>query len=993
MKKSLAFVIVSLVFVAFTFNRAAFAQGPTPSATAAPVPTPSPTPALVPQPISDASNFWNWLTQNYGALAAIGIVIGLALFAIIFALAQSVASGSLDGVKDRVKDGTKKQIAELENRKMQDTRLRAYLTHSVSEAYSNLDLKSLEEREYDTEVRLREVYIPLRARGTLDEADKHPRKGADEMRLAEAARDSSARAPELTEWIARAPKGRLVVVGRAGSGKSTFLKYVALILADAWLQNNPALVKEKLQITLDPLPVPIYFPLGEFGVFWTKVVKEEERTLQLQGHALLRFLAHNFSLYDLDAPYFANLLKQGQCLIFLDGLDEVKPDLRPAIVQVVEAFVREYASDDAKRPNRYIVACRPEAYRGTPVLSQIQEVAIEPLDQDQVSDFIRRWYREVLRRGDALTAGAEREADDKTRTLLQAIETKPQVRDLTDTPLLLTLIAILHNRHELPDSRVELYDDCTCLLLRDWEKSRPGEQGRQVYREQTPPQVPEELERRREFLQPAAFWLLQAGLPAAPKSDWAREIVARLQLPGDPTEARRRVEIFLEWAVVRCNILDETENEVYGFTHHRTFQEYLAAGYLVSREEDGITTALDLATNRDWWETLRLMAAATRNSKRRSDFLCRVLDRTEPEAILLVGSCLVELRDPYLDPEIANETKQKLIAVMTNAELPAKETRALAGELLGWLGDPREDVSAEIPVVVPVPGGEYWIGSPEGQGYDSERPRHQVTLNDFWISRYPVTNAQYEKFWKAGGYDAERYWTPAGWTWRRGEYKPNLEEVDKKYRESYRTWIEGRKNRSEPYFWRDRRWNIPNHPVVGVTWFEAMAYCAWLMDKLQVSSYKLQVWRNHQLETCDLKPGAYLRLPTEAEWEAAARGKTEKVYPWSNTFDAKLANTSESSIEHTTAVGQYPGGRSPCGALDMSGNVWEWCHSLYKPYRYVASDGREDEKSDAFRVLRGGSWYDDVNYARAAFRFRNYPDSFLNNVGFRFVVSPIGSGF
>ena len=136
-----------------------------------------------------------------------------------------------------------------------------------------------------------------------------------------------------------------------------------------------------------------------------------------------------------------------------------------------------------------------------------------------------------------------------------------------------------------------------------------------------------------------------------------------------------------------------------------------------------------------------------------------------------------------------------------------------------------------------------------------------------------------------------------------------------------------------------------------------------------------------------------MRLPTEAEWEAAARGKTEKVYPWSNTFDAKLANTSESSIEHTTAVGQYPGGRSPCGALDMSGNVWEWCHSLYKPYRYVASDGREDEKSDAFRVLRGGSWYDDVNYARAAFRFRNYPDSFLNNVGFRFVVSPIGSGF
>jgi formylglycine-generating enzyme required for sulfatase activity len=387
------------------------------------------------------------------------------------------------------------------------------------------------------------------------------------------------------------------------------------------------------------------------------------------------------------------------------------------------------------------------------------------------------------------------------------------------------------------------------------------------------------------------------------------------------------------------------------------------------------------------------MVAATRNSKRRSDFLCRALERSEPEATLLVASCLVELRDQYLDPAIAQDVKPKLITLMTESELPAKETRALAGELLGWLGDPREDVSAAIPIVVPVPGATYWIGTDTSDQSD-ERPRHQVPLRDFWIGRYPVTNAQYKLFVDARGYDTENYWTPAGWAWRRGEYKPNLELYDKKYRDAIRAWIEGRKNRSEPYFWRDRRWNIPNHPVVGVTWFEAMAYCAWLTEKLKAQSEQLKVWHAGKLLTWKWELDALtVRLPTEAEWEAAARGLAEQEYPWGKDFDAKLANTSESNIEHTTAVGQYPAGRSHCDALDLAGNVWEWCHSIYQPYPIRPADGREQIESDKFRVVRGGSWSDDENHARAACRLRLNPGNFNLNVGFRVVFSPNSPGF
>ena len=724
--------VVLFLFLVLAFGvQFVTAQTPTPAPTI--TPTPSPTPSFLPDEARRAVDWFTNLVTHYGWLVA--LVLGAV--GVLLAVGIWLFTHTASGVGQTVQSHAKKQADATVARMQYDEHLREYL-ENFRRTYAFLDLKSLDERGgYDTDVRLREVYIRLRARGSLAEDERRTKNAPGEMMG-----ERQGHAPELTEWLARFP--RLVVLGRAGSGKSTFLKYVALVLADARLGRNPALAHTALGVAFEPLPVPIYFPLREFGAFWKSALKDEDKFLELRGRALLRFLEHNFSRYGLDAAYFQKLLRAGQCLIFLDGLDEVKSDLRSAVVEVVEAFVREFASTDGAHPNRYVVACRPEAYRGQSALHQFQEVTLESLDQDQVADFVQRWYREVLRRHNALTPDAENEAKQKSDTLLRAINEKDQVRDLTDTPLLLTLVAMLHHRQELPDSRVELYHDCTRLLLDKWEKSRPGEQGRLAHQELTPPEVPVELERRREFLQPAAFWLLQTGLPAAPKSEWAREIVTRLQLPGDPVQARQRVEIFLEWAAERCNILEETDEGIFQFTHHRTFQEYLAAGYLVSREEDGLTIALGLATNRDWWETLRLMVAATRNTKRRSDFLCRALERAEPEGALLVGFCLAELKDLYLDAAILDAARQKLLALMTDPELPAKETRALAGELLGRIGDPRADVTTPLPVLVPVPGGTYWIG--DDKKYERERPRHQVTLTPFWIGKYPVTNAQFEHF-------------------------------------------------------------------------------------------------------------------------------------------------------------------------------------------------------------------------------------------------------
>ena len=219
---------------------------------------------------------------------------------------------------------------------------------------------------------------------------------------------------------------------------------------------------------------------------------------------------------------------------------------------------------------------------------------------------------------------------------------------------------------------------------------------------------------------------------------------------------------------------------------------------------------------------------------------------------------------------------------------------------------------------VEVPAGEFWMGSDNGR--DNEKPRHRLHLDQYWLSKTPVTNQQYLTFVQATGMKTPQYW----------------------------------ENRSIPK-------GKETHPVVEVSWDTALAYSRWLSELT----------------------GENLRLPSEAEWEKCARGTDGRRYPWGDAFDIALCNTEGNSIYGTTSVDRYPRGASFYGAFDMAGNVWEWTVSSLERYPYKIDDGREGLKTNEHQVLRGGSWDDDLDYARTAFRDYANPYDCLSDVGFR----------
>jgi sulfatase modifying factor 1 len=241
-------------------------------------------------------------------------------------------------------------------------------------------------------------------------------------------------------------------------------------------------------------------------------------------------------------------------------------------------------------------------------------------------------------------------------------------------------------------------------------------------------------------------------------------------------------------------------------------------------------------------------------------------------------------------------------------------------------GEDKADDGAEM---VLVPGGPFTMGSP-GTGLDedaAEKPVHQVTLPAFFIDKYEVTAAQYARYLNA----ARRTQDDAGHEYVGVDERLPLEQIGGQ--------------------WQPRK-GMEKFPMGNVTWHGAAAYARW----------------------------AGKRLPTEAEWEKAARGADGRKFPWGGAMDFGRFRL---GIDRLAPVGSFAAGASPCGCLDMSGNAWEWTSSLFKPYPYNPADGREDLQAAGRRVARGGSFGGEPEIAHAAYRFRPDPAFRHQYLGFR----------
>ncbi|RRR76063.1 MAG: hypothetical protein EI684_03595 [Candidatus Viridilinea halotolerans] len=246
-----------------------------------------------------------------------------------------------------------------------------------------------------------------------------------------------------------------------------------------------------------------------------------------------------------------------------------------------------------------------------------------------------------------------------------------------------------------------------------------------------------------------------------------------------------------------------------------------------------------------------------------------------------------------------------------------------------------------IPPLVHIPAGPFLMGS-NGLVSDDEKPQNTLTLPDYWIGRTPITNAQFRSFVEGDGYTNRAYWTEVGWAWR----------------EKWQV--------SQPRYWANAKWNGDDYPVVGVSWFEAVAYCRWL----------------------SAMTGHEFRLPSEAEWEKAARGPDGRIWPWGNTWEAGRCNSEEAGIKRSAPVGHYPNGASPYGVLDMTGNGWEWCATKWgKSYPYRLEDEWAEEylEEGADRCFRGGAFWWNRQGVRGAFPHLISPRVRLNVSGLRVV--------
>jgi formylglycine-generating enzyme required for sulfatase activity len=686
-------------------------------------------------------------------------------------------------------------------------------------------------------------------------------------------------------------------------------KYPCIILlGDPGSGKTTALEHLAYQLSDEPDKLPLPVRLSEFQPGMTL----EEFILQGWGGSLR-------SDYWGAPQLAANLegyLEEGKLFFLFDALNEMPREDFKEHSQALRQFIDRWSA----KGNRFLVTCRVLDYGEE--LSGLQRVEVLPLNKEQIPVFLRN---ELPGGWEALWGELTKGEDEQHRLL-----------ELACNPYLLTMmIDVYAEDGRLGENRAELLERFAQILMH-WARGKyPSDEWL-------------EADVQHEALSVMAYEMqARAGSGAMVETKLIKTVMPRQvqtdpKWPAVPSPPDQVLSLAAGAHIVEMPV-DHSSVRFY----HQLLQEYFAAHQMLKRDpvslaglwrwpwlEEAMPLWVRPERNYDplppppptGWEETTVLAAGL--AAENDDQLVRALIEVNP---VLAGRCLYE-GQAKVDQTVRQAAIDSLLLALADPAV-ALRVRIAAGEVLGNLGDPRPGE------MVVIRAGKFIMG--EG------KEQHKLYLPAYRLGKYPVTNAEYGQFIAAGGYRDRRWWTKAGWA--------------KKDEEGW----------AEPRYWDDSRFNKPNQPVVGVSWYECVAYCRWL----------------------SAETGQMYRLATAAEWEKGARGTEGWLYPWGDEFEAGWLNAREGEqvVSVTTPVGIYPGGVSPSGAFDCAGNVSEWCATKSeKPYPY---DTSEDEWSEAYlagndvRVLRGGSWGYSRIGARCAFRDWYAPDYGGSGRGFRRVSS------
>ena len=771
---------------------------------------------------------------------------------------------------------------------------------------------------------------------------------------------------DLSELLEEHNNQDFIIFGGPGSGKTNLL-----------LDFQQKLLKNQIIQNL-PNTIALYFPL--------KTYAGEDPFTWLASQWKQRQYKYSFNIF----PTFDNLIQmQGIRFYFLlDGIDEMKYKDSNEYIEHIDKWHNFLSQSINPNKVRVIFTCR--SHELTSILEGpkgIRYIHIDALDKERRLKFIEHFCE-----------------DSKTDEMHLWLEENQALEEIYQTPFFLRIILdSLSDFNEIPDGQASLITSfvrrslmrelVNGLKLSDLIKEGDRRQIVNRFKDMYVHQLPEEGSL---FLK-----LSQLAFNMHSKNDKGQVVEKIVQANKakeyiDPSNNLLAEEVLKIGR--RLNILNTDSQNNY-FFFHQLFQEYFCARYIKGHTE--VVSKLIAIP----WEKTKLSPPLETILKNRERIISLIstdrwlsplqmatemsdpIDGLPPQAFInkiithnlpLASHCAAIPSTRIGIPKIFKRSLADKLIERMHSEAADIRARFQAANALGELRDPRlithqknatdqNSLTYQLPQLQKIQKDIYSIGIDENTitaefkkfvTNESLLLQRKKLLDSFQISIFPVTNQEYRHFIDSNGYSNEAYWEgdeALGWlsNWR------------KKQEESYKSF--------RPEYWYDKRYNGANQPVVGITWYEARAYCMWLSEMT----------------------GDFYRLPTDMEWEIAARGKEGYLFPYGDQFNKIAANSEAFPFGRTTPVGLFYEGKSPLGIYDLVGNVWEWTLSnwgtnITKPEYRKVGDNLEAYQDimagqNVLRIARGGSWYSPEYHVSGVSRHGFSPDQRLNTIGFRII--------